>query len=94
MPTWDARSFYSMISGIVVVCVFVDFFKVNTVRVLYFSQVLAGIVLVPIFFYILFIANNRRVMETTNSRAQNWWLRGAIAAMVIANFFSWFTVAH
>src|SRR5947209_2423181 len=55
MPTWDARSFYSMISAIVVITVVVDFFHVNTVRVLYFSQVLAGIVLVPIFIYILAI---------------------------------------
>jgi Mn2+/Fe2+ NRAMP family transporter len=94
MPTWDARSFYSMISAIVVVAVVVDFFHVNTVRVLYFSQVLAGVVLVPIFIYILAISNNRRVMSTTNSRRQNLWLKGAIAGMVIANFFSWFTLAH
>jgi Mn2+/Fe2+ NRAMP family transporter len=85
MPTWDARSFYSMISGIVVVAVVVDFFKVNTVRVLYFSQVLAGIVLVPIFVYILIIANNKRVMSTTNTRAQNLWIAGGVAGMLISN---------
>ncbi len=85
MPTWDARSFYSMISAIVVVSVIVDFFHVNTVRVLYFSQVLAGIVLVPIFAYILLIANNRRVMSTTNSRAQNFCIAGAIVGMLISN---------
>src|SRR3954463_1837019 len=85
MPTWDARSFYSMISGIVVVAVVVDFFHVNTVRILYFSQVMAGIVLVPIFIYILFLANNRRVMATTNSRSQNIWIAGAIIGMVLSN---------
>lgn len=85
MATWDARSFYSMISAIVVVAVCVDFFRVNTVRVLYFSQVLAGMVLVPILVYILFIANNRRVMTTTNSRSQNLWIAGAIAGMLISN---------
>lgn len=85
MPTWDARSFYSMISGIVVVAVVVDFFKVNTVRVLYFSQVLAGIVLVPIFIYILTISNNKGVMSTTNTRSQNLWIAGAIAGMLLSN---------
>lgn len=85
VATWDARSFYSMISGIIVVAVVVDFFHVNTVRVLYFSQVLAGIVLIPIFAYILIIANNKRVMSTTNTRAQNLWIAGAIAGMVLSN---------
>src|SRR4051812_28243280 len=85
MPTWDARSFYSMISGIVVVAVVVDFFHVNTVRILYFSEVLAGIVLVPIFAYILVVANNKRVMSTTNTRAQNLWIAGAIVGMVLSN---------
>ena len=85
MATWDARSFYSMISGIVVVAVCVDFFRVNTVRILYFSEVMAGIVLVPILVYILFIANNRRVMATTNSRSQNLWIAAAIAGMLISN---------
>src|ERR1041384_6812037 len=46
---WNARMFYVMISGTVFVAVVIDFFHVNTVHVLYWSQVLAGIVLVPIF---------------------------------------------
>src|SRR5207244_3407018 len=85
VATWDARSFYSMISGIVVIAVCVDFFRVNTVRVLYFSQVLAGIVLMPIFVYILFMANNRRVMTTINTRSQNLWIAGGIIGMVVSN---------
>lgn len=93
MPTWEARRFYSMISAIVVIAACVDFFNVNTVRVLYFSQVLAGIVLVPIFTYILIIANNRGVMATTNTRLQNLWLTGAVAGMLLSNLlFFWLSV--
>ena len=82
---WEARRFYMMISATVFIAVFIDFLGVNTVKVLYWSQVLAGIVLVPIFIYILMIANDHRVMATTNSRFENLWVGGAAAAMFISN---------
>lgn len=88
---WEARLFYVMISGTVFLAVFIDFFGVNTVRVLYWSQVLAGIVLVPIFAFILLLSNNSRIMRTTNSRAENFWLGSAALGMFISNaLFFWF----
>ena len=88
---WEARLFYVMISGTVFLAVFIDFFGVNTVRVLYWSQVLAGIVLVPIFAFILLLANNSRIMRTTNSRSENFWLGCAALGMFISNvLFFWF----
>jgi Mn2+/Fe2+ NRAMP family transporter len=87
---WEARKFYMLISASVFVAVVVDFWGVNTVKVLYWSQVLAGMVLVPIFTYILLLSNNRRVMQTTNSRFENLWLGGAAGAMLISNMlFLW-----
>jgi Mn2+/Fe2+ NRAMP family transporter len=87
---WEARLFYVMISATVFLAVFIDFLGVNTVSVLYWSQVLAGIVLVPIFIYILLVSNNRRVMRTINSRFENLWLGGAALAMLISNIlFFW-----
>jgi len=82
---WDARMFYVMISGTVFLAVCIDMFGINTVKVLYWSQVLAGIVLVPIFTYILLISNNPKVMQTINSRGENWWLGFAVTAMFICN---------
>ncbi len=88
---WEARRFFVMISATVFIAVFIDFLGVNTVRVLYWSQVLAGIVLVPIFIYILLVSNNTRVMRTRNSRFENLWLVVAALAMFVSNvLFFWF----
>ncbi len=88
---WEARLFYVMISGTVFLAVFIDFFGINTVKVLYWSQVLAGIVLVPIFAYILLLSNNSRIMQTTNTRFENFWLGCAVLGMFISNaMFFWF----
>jgi len=57
---WEARYFYVMISVTVFVAEFIDFFGVNAVKILYWSQVGAGIALVPIFAYILLLSNNPR----------------------------------
>lgn len=90
IPPWRARFFYVTISATVFVALAVDFFHVNTVQVLYWSQVLAGIVLVPILIYILLISNNKRVMQTTNSSFQNFWLSFAAGGMALSNLlFLW-----
>ena len=90
---WNARLFFVMISVTVFVAVVIDFFGVNTVHVLYWSQALAGVVLVPIFAYILLLSNNSRIMRTTNSRFENFWLGCAVTGMLISNvLFFWFLV--
>jgi Mn2+/Fe2+ NRAMP family transporter len=89
---WEARLFYVLISATVFLAVFIDFFGVNTVKVLYWSQVLAGIVLVPIFIYILLLSNNERVMQTTNSRFENFWLGCAAMGMFVSNILFFFTL--
>lgn len=88
---WDARLFYVMISLTVFIAVSIDMFGIHTVTVLYWSQVLAGIVLVPIFTYILLISNNPQVMQTTNTRGENWWLGFAITGMFICNILFFWT---
>lgn len=88
---WEARLFYVMISVTVFLAVFIDLFGVHTVKVLYWSQVLAGIVLVPIFAYILLVSNNSRIMRTTNTRFENFWLGIAALGMFISTaLFFWF----
>jgi Mn2+/Fe2+ NRAMP family transporter len=90
IPPWRARFFFVLISVTVFVSAAVDFFNINTIKVLYWSQVLAGIVLVPIFISILAISNNRRLMRTPNSTAQNFWLGWAAGGMVMSNLlFFW-----
>jgi Mn2+/Fe2+ NRAMP family transporter len=89
---WEARLFYVMISVTVFLAVFIDFLNVNTVQVLYWSQVLAGIVLVPILIYILLLSNNSKVMQTTNSKFENLWLGAAAAGMLVSNILFFWTV--
>src|SRR5215472_16306927 len=90
---WNARMFYVMISITVFLSVVIDFFGVHTVRVLYWSQVLAGIVLVPIFIFILLLSNNSRIMRTTNTHFENFWLGCAAMGMLISNvLFFWFVL--
>ncbi len=94
IPPWRARFFYVMISITVFVAVCIDFSPVNAVQVLYWSQVLAGIALVPIFVYILLVSNNAGLMKTTNTWWQNFWLGAAGAGMVISNLLFFWNELH
>ena len=89
---WEAPMFYVMISGTVFVAVFIDMFGINAVKVLYWSQVLAGIVLVPIFTYILLLSNNPKVMRRLNTRFENYWLAFATMGMLISNVLFFWTI--
>jgi Mn2+/Fe2+ NRAMP family transporter len=82
---WEAKRYFSLICAVLFLAVVINLFGINTVRILYLSQVLAGVFIVPILFFILWIANDRRIMRTTNSRWQNFWLGGAVGGMVAAN---------
>jgi Mn2+/Fe2+ NRAMP family transporter len=79
---WDAKRFYVLISGSMLLASIVNFFRINPVKALYFSQLLAGILTIPILFFILLLSNDRRIMRTTNTRAQNFWLGAVIGALL------------
>ena len=84
---WDAKSFYLLISAAMLVAGLLNFIHMNPVKALYWSMILAGILTIPIFLFILIISNDRRVMRTTNTRLQNFWVGaatgGAAAATII-----------
>jgi hypothetical protein len=40
-------------------------------------MILAGVLTVPIFWFILIISNDRRIMHTTNTRSENFWIGAA-----------------
>jgi Mn2+/Fe2+ NRAMP family transporter len=82
---WEAPRFYVLISVAVIVGCVVNFGHLNTVKVLYFSQVVAGTLTIPILWYILRLANNEAIMRKTNSLWQNFWLGGAIGGTIAAN---------
>jgi Mn2+/Fe2+ NRAMP family transporter len=84
-PPWEARRFFILICVVLVLAVGIDYIGINTVQTLYWSQVLAGIFVVPILFFILWISNDRRIMRRTNTRWENFWLGGAVGGMLAAN---------
>jgi len=84
-PPWEARRFFVLIGAVLLLAVVANYFGINTVKTLFWSQVLAGIFVVPILFFILWISNDRRIMKNTNTAWQNFWLGGAVGGMLIAN---------
>jgi len=83
---WDAKRFYVLISVVVFVAAAANFFPINPVMALYGSQILAGVLTIPILIFILLLSNDRRIMRTTNSRAQNFWIGAAAGALTSAGF--------
>ena len=80
---WEAKRFYVLISAAVFLAAGANFLRINPVTALYWSMVLAGVLLIPTLIFILLISNDRRIMRTVNSRMQNFWL-GAAAGGVAA----------
>lgn len=91
---WEAVRFYVLISGAMFVAIALNFFKINPVSALYWSQVLAGALTVPILVFILLVSNDKRVMRTTNSWWQNFWIGASIGAVITAALilFWWKTI--
>jgi Mn2+/Fe2+ NRAMP family transporter len=81
---WEAVRFYVLISGAMFMAAALNFFKINPVSALYWSQVLAGALTIPILAFILLVSNDRRIMHTTNSWWQNFWIGASIGALITA----------
>lgn len=79
---WDAKSFYVLISLSMLAAVMLNFTPINPVKALYWSQILAGALTVPILLSILVLSNDRRIMRTTNTVWQNFWIGGAIGGLI------------
>jgi Mn2+/Fe2+ NRAMP family transporter len=78
---WEARLFYGLISGALVVAAAANYFRLQTINVVYASQVAAGVLALPILCFVLVLANDRRVMKTVNSPAQNFWTGAAVGGI-------------
>jgi Mn2+/Fe2+ NRAMP family transporter len=87
---WEARYFYLVISSILLVSVIISLFGVNTVRLLYWSQVGAGVLVVPILGFLVLLGRNQEVVRSFNRPFDDFCLSFAIFAMFIANIlFVW-----
>ena len=63
-----------------------NFFRLQTINVVYASQVASGLLALPILIFVLVLANDRRVMKTVNSPAQNFWIGAAIGGIIASVF--------
>ncbi len=92
---WEAKRFYVLISLAVFAGAVLNFLPINPVKALYWSQILAGLLTVPILIFILVLANDRRIMKTTNTRGQNFWIGAAIGGLLSAGAaWLWWSLAH
>lgn len=92
---WEAVRFYVLISVAMFLAAALNFIKVNPVNALYWSMILAGILTVPILIFILLVSNNRKVMRTTNTWSQNFWIGAATGAVVASGLIAfWWQIAH
>lgn len=91
---WEAKRFYVLISAAMFIGGMANLIHVNPVRVLYASQVLAGILTVPILVLILLVSNDRRIMRTTNSRPQNFWIGAGIGALASVGLLMFWWKIH
>jgi Mn2+/Fe2+ NRAMP family transporter len=95
IPAWEARRFYILISASVFVATIIDFGRINTVTVLYWSQIIAGFLTVPVLGFILLLGNNAGLSGRKNTGFENVWLGGAVVGMVVANIiFFWTQFRH
>jgi Mn2+/Fe2+ NRAMP family transporter len=81
---WEAKSFYVLISAAVFLAAGANYMRLNPVTALYWSMILAGILLIPTLVFILLISNDRRIMRTVNTRWQNFWLGAATGGTAAA----------
>ncbi len=81
---WEAKSFYLMISASMIAATLGNFIHIKPVKALYWSMQLAGVCAIPIFLLILIVSNDRRIMHTTNSWWQNFWVGAATGGSAAA----------
>ena len=81
---WEAVRFYVLISVAMFIAASLNFIKMNPVKALYWSQILAGVLTVPVLVFILLVSNNRQIMRTLNTWWQNFWIGAAGGAVVAA----------
>jgi NRAMP (natural resistance-associated macrophage protein)-like metal ion transporter len=85
-PFRRARRFYLVFGAAVIIGIGLDVFGASSIKMLFYSAVLNGLVAPPLLVIIMLIANNDRVMgKHTNTRALNilGWL--ATALMIAAS---------
>jgi Mn2+/Fe2+ NRAMP family transporter len=92
---WEAKGFYTLISAAMIVSTLANFVPINPVRALYWSMIFAGILTVPIFWFILTVSNDRRIMHTTNTKFQNFWIGAAAGGSGAATLvYVWLKIVH
>lgn len=82
---WEATRFYTLISAVVVLAVTIDLFGIDVVTLLYLSQLLAGVMTIPILYYMRKLGDDPAIVSVRNTRAENWWLVGAMVVTIVAN---------
>lgn len=86
---WEAQFFYVLISGTLALATVVDLIGINTIAVLYWSQVLAGMVIMPILVALYLLGKRVGAIH----RTERIVILATIVAFAIANaLFIWSSI--
>ncbi len=84
----QARRFYLVLAGAIVVAMLLNVLNINAVRMLFLSAVLNGLLAPPLLLLVMLVGNNRRIMgDLVNPRWLNvlgWTATGLMTAAAIA----------
>src|SRR5205085_12488582 len=80
---WAPKPSSVLRSGAMVGAAVADFFPITPVTALYWSMILAAILLIPTLIFIVLVSNDRRIMKTTSTHWENFWV-GAAAGTAAA----------
>jgi Mn2+/Fe2+ NRAMP family transporter len=88
---WEAQLFYVLISGTLALAIVIDLGGINTIAVLYWSQVLAGMVILPILLALYLLGRKVGAIQ----KRERVTILATIVAFAIANaMFLWTIVAR
>jgi Mn2+/Fe2+ NRAMP family transporter len=77
-----AKKFYALITASIFAGLLIAALPVDTLKLLFYSQVLSGAIAPLLILTLLYICNNRKIMgQAVNSLWDNFW--GAAAALVM-----------
>ena len=70
-------------------------FGINVVTVLYWSQLFAGVLTIPILYYMRKLGDDPAIVSVRNTRGESGWLLGATIVTILANVaFLWTQFVH
>lgn len=85
---WRAKGFYALILFSMIAALILATLKINPIQLLVYSQVLNGLLVLPLVLILLILANDSHLMGAhRNNWKKNFWGGFALLTLLLADFF-------